>query len=103
VDVRHVTLSTGSLTYAVLGSDDPGVLGGPAFIGAVIGIAIILCMNLGVSFALALVVAFRAREVTLWQALRLPLDLVVGFVKSPLRFFLPVEGASASSHGHHHH
>ncbi len=102
VDVRHVTLSTGSLTYAVLalGTD---VIGSPAFTSAVIGLAVILALNLSVSFSLALIVAFRAREVTLWQALRLPLDLAVGFVRSPLRFFFPVEGPSASQPAAHHH
>lgn len=102
VDVRHVTLSTGSLTYAVLALG-PDSIGTPAFTGAVIGIGVILALNLGVSFALALIVAFRAREVTLWQALRLPLDLTIGFFQSPLRFFLPVEGKSAALASSHHH
>ncbi len=101
VDVRHVTLSTGSLTYAVLGVGTE-VMSTPAFKGACIGIGIILLMNLGVSFTLAVIVALRAREVPFWQAMRLPLDLMVGFFKSPLRFFLPVEGASAQPHAHHH-
>ncbi|NUO48207.1 MAG: gliding motility protein, partial [Polyangiaceae bacterium] len=101
VDVRHVTLSTGSLTYAVLGMGTQ-VMSTPAFKGACIGIGIILMMNLGVSFTLAVIVALRAREVPFWQAMRLPLDLLIGFFKSPLRFFLPVEGASAQPHAHHH-
>jgi site-specific recombinase len=102
VDVRHVTLSTGSLTYAVLALGTE-VIGSPAFTSAVIGLAVILALNLSVSFSLALIVAFRAREVTVWQALRLPLDLAVGFVRSPLRFFFPVEGPSASQPAAHHH
>jgi site-specific recombinase len=102
VDVRHVTLSTGSLTYAVLGIGTE-VMSTPAFKGACIGIACILAMNLGVSFTLAVIVALRAREVPFWTAMRLPVDLAIGFVKSPLRFFLPVEGASAQPHASHHH
>ena len=103
VDVRHVTLSTGSLTYAVLASGTD-VVGSPAFTSALLGILVILALNLSVSFSLALIVAFRAREVTLWQALRLPLDLIAGFVRSPLRFFFPVEAPSvAPTTGHPHH
>ena len=61
-DVRHVTLSTGSLTAAVaaLGS---GVVHSAPFWNAVAGIAGIGVLNLGVSFGLALQVALRARNV----------------------------------------
>ncbi|MBK8741162.1 MAG: recombinase [Betaproteobacteria bacterium] len=61
-DVRHVTLSTGSITAAAaaLGTD---VLATGAFWHAVIGIAGIGILNLGVSFGLALQVALRARSV----------------------------------------
>ena len=61
-DVRHVTLSTGSITAAVaaLGA---GVLATQAFWYAVLGIAGIGMLNLGVSFGLALQVALRARNV----------------------------------------
>ncbi len=92
LDVRHVTLSTGALTLAVcsLGSD---VLTSGGFIWACVGIWIILTLNFGVSFVLALAVAFRAREVT--RAERVHLLVAVGrrFVRSPLEFFIPV-GAS---------
>ncbi len=61
-DVRHVTLSTGSLTAAVtvLGTE---VVHASPFWQAVAGIAGIGILNLGVSFALALQVALRARNV----------------------------------------
>ena len=61
-DVRHVTLSTGSITAAVaaLGAE---VFRTGAFWHAVIGIAGIGVLNLGVSFGLALQVALRARGV----------------------------------------
>ncbi len=100
VDVRHVTLSTGSLTYAVC-SSGVHVMSSSAFQMAVLGIVTILALNLGVSFALAMVVAFRAREVPFLKTLRLPIDIAVGFARSPLRFFLPVEGASAKPRGDH--
>ncbi|MBL0142102.1 MAG: recombinase [Betaproteobacteria bacterium] len=61
VEVRHVTLSTGQLAAAmvVLGWS---FLATSAFWLAVAGIAVIGVLNVGVSFALALQVAVRARE-----------------------------------------
>ena len=95
LDVRHVTLSTGSLTFAVLAQEGPP-LATPGLVSAILGIVIILALNLGVSFTLALIVALRAREVGAPEAFRLAGAVLIGFVKSPLRFFLPVE--SAKSH-----
>lgn len=95
LDVRHVTLSTGSLTFAVLAQEGPP-LATPGLVAAIIGIAIILALNLGVSFTLALIVALRAREVTALEAFRLAGAVLIGFIKSPIRFFLPVESAKAA-------
>jgi site-specific recombinase len=60
IEVRHVTLSTGQLAASVV------VLGWSAvatqaFLLAIAGIALIGALNVGVSFALALNVAIRAR------------------------------------------
>jgi len=102
LEVRHVTLSTGTLTYSVL-SMGTETMHTPEFRSALLGILVTLTLNLGVSFLLAIVVAFGAREVSFWQAMRLLSTLVVGFVKSPLQFFLPIgdKGAPASpGHGH---
>jgi site-specific recombinase len=92
LDVRHVTLSTGSLTLAAC-SLGTGVLTSGPFLWACLGIWFILTLNFGVSFALALLVAFRAREVS--QRERVSLAVAVGrrFLKSPWEFFLPI-GAS---------
>ncbi len=62
IEVRHVTLSTGqlSLAVAVLGW---GAVGTAAFGLAAAGIALIGALNLGVSFALALGIAIRARGI----------------------------------------
>jgi len=103
LEARHVTLSTGSLTFAVtsLGVESLHTEG---FKAAVVGIAVILWLNLTVSFAFAFIVALRAREITIGQGLRLIGTIAVGFVKSPFRFFLPVEkggGATTTGHGHH--
>lgn len=64
LEVRHVTLSMGSLAFAgfSLVESNAGV---PilAFLAALCGIAVIGLLNFGVSFALALEVALRARDV----------------------------------------
>jgi len=86
VDVRHVTLSTGSLAFAAAALGWQSVLT-PAFGAALIGIAIIALLNFGVSFALALWVARRSEGLAggtrlrflraLWTKLRhAPLDFV---------------------------
>ena len=88
LDVRHVTLSTGALTfagatlgpYAVVHSD---------FLWAVLGIACIGALNFGVSFSLALFVALRAREVRRGTTVALMRALVSRFVRRPWTFIFP--------------
>ena len=62
LDVRHVTLATGSLTAAA-SSLGWTVVMSPHFWLAVVGIASVGVLNVGVSFGCALVLALRAREV----------------------------------------
>lgn len=64
LDVRHVTLSTGQMALA-LAADFRGALHDGSAVRAAAGIAAIFVLNLGVSFALALAVAARARSVKL--------------------------------------
>jgi site-specific recombinase len=91
LEVRHVTLSTGSLTLAActLGPRAPGV------VAAAVGIAIIGALNFGVSFALALGVALRARSVE-HAGVRLAVAVLKRFARSPLEFFFATKGSSAS-------
>lgn len=100
--VAHVTLSTGSLTLAgtALG---PDVLPSASFIWAAIGIIFIGLLNFGVSFALALMVAFRARDVSrkeIWVLFRAVLRR---FFRSPFEFFFPTRAALARATTHHGH
>jgi site-specific recombinase len=88
IEVRHITLSTGSLTLAMqsLGLDAVGW--GP-FIRACIGIMFMGILNFGVSFALALVVALRARDVQRGESRSLPFAVFRRFLRSPVQFFWP--------------
>jgi site-specific recombinase len=62
VEVRHVTLSSGQLAAAIV-TLGWGVVSTAPFWLAVAGIAVIGALNVGVSFALALQVAIRARDI----------------------------------------
>jgi site-specific recombinase len=101
LDVRHITLSTGSLTLA-LSSVGIHTVGWSAFLGAVAGIAIIGLCNFGVSFALALVVAMRARDVPRGEQRTLPGAVLRRFVRRPLEFFYPPRDAAPPEPAAHH-
>jgi site-specific recombinase len=92
IDVRHITLSTGSLTLA-LSSIGVGAVGWGAVAAAVVGIALIGLLNFGVSFALALVVALRARDVPRGERRTLPGAVLRHFVRRPVEFFYPPRDA----------
>lgn len=93
LDVRHVTLSTGALTFAGASLGSAWVLTAE-FARAAVGVAFIGLLNFGVSFALALYVALRAREVGALGQLRLVKALLLRFVRSPRAFFLPPSGGA---------
>lgn len=94
LDVRHVTLSSGTLA-AALPSLGLEFLKSWDFIRAVIGIAVIGAFNVGVSFGLALWVAIKARGINPPQRRAIRRAVVKRFYRSPLSFFLPV-GATIS-------
>lgn len=99
LDVRHITLSTGSLTLAMSSSGLDAVGWGP-FISAAVGIAIIGLLNFGVSFALALVVALRARDVPRGERRTLPGAVFRHFLHNPLDFFYPPREVGAATAPH---
>jgi site-specific recombinase len=94
LDVRHVTLSSGTLAAALprLGID---FLSSWEFFRAVLGIAVIGALNVGVSFGLALLVAIKARGINPPQRRAIRKAVLKRFLVSPLSFFLPV-GATIS-------
>jgi site-specific recombinase len=96
LDVRHVTLTFGSLAFAgcALG---PEAVAQPDFLAAVAGVLGIGALNFGVSFALALAVALRARDVPLTDGLLLARAVLARFLRDPRSFLLPPRGLPASS------
>ncbi len=88
LDVRHVTLSTGALVLAGCSLGPVEVARG-GFGWAVVGIACIGLLNFGVSFALALSVALRARNVALADVVGLGRAVLMRFLRRPLSFIVP--------------
>lgn len=88
LDIRHITFSTANFAYAVVGLDF--AIDWKTVIISVIGIGAIGVTNLLVSFALALLVALRARGVSFAQERQLVGRVVKLFFSSPLQFFLPL-------------
>jgi site-specific recombinase len=85
LDVRHVTLSTGSMAFSVcaLGWGAPGILEAAA------GIGCMAVLNFGVSFFLALSLAMRARHIEARARFRLLKAVLRHLVRAPGDFFLP--------------
>lgn len=88
LDVRHVTLSTGSVAAAI------GVLGletlqTPALWWAVAGIASMGVLNLAVSFALAFTMALRSQGLRTGMRRLLRRDVLRYVARHPLKVILP--------------
>jgi len=86
-DVRHVTLSTGTLALAAAGLGYRLAFGG-WFYRALAGIAVMFVLNLGVSFALSLYWAVRAYELPPGDTRELGRRLWRRFRDHPGDFFL---------------
>jgi site-specific recombinase len=88
LDVRHVTLSTGTLALGIT-SRGTEVLGKGALILAALGIAVTFVMNLGVSFYLALRLAIRAQDISPSENHQILRTLWKRFWAAPRLFFWP--------------
>ena len=88
LEVRHVTLSTGSVATAVgvLGSD---VMHTGAFWLAVAGIALMGVLNVAVSFALAFAMAMRSRNQRRLDRWRITSAVLRRIVRDPLCLLVP--------------
>jgi site-specific recombinase len=94
-DVRHVTLSTGTLALAAAGLGQHWYLGG-WFLWATAGIAVMFVLNLTVAFTLSLVNAARAFEMTNEELFGVLRHVLSHFRKDPFSFVLPPKSAPAT-------
>ena len=88
IDVRHVTLSTGTLALAVAHFGTRS-MGRHWFYAAVAGIGVIFVLNLFVSFSIAAYVGLRAYDVRGREQWHILLSVVREGVGSPWRFLWP--------------
>jgi site-specific recombinase len=88
IDVRHVTLSTGTFALGVT-SRGAELFGSGVLTWAGLGIAITFVMNLGVSFLLALRLAVRAQDISQSENRKILRTLWRRFWAAPREFFLP--------------
>lgn len=91
LDVRHVTLSTGTLALAAARFGFVS-LGRTWFYHAVAGIAVIFVLNLSVSFSISAFVALRAYNVQPAEQWRILGFVIKDAFRSPLPFIFPKYG-----------
>ena len=92
IDIRHVAFSSAFLGIALVGLDfAPDIW---LFAWAALGVAAIGCINLTVSFALALNVALRARQISEAQWQLIAGSLLRHLLRHPRDFFLPPKKTS---------
>jgi site-specific recombinase len=92
LDVRHVTLNSGTLGLAIA-SLQGDWYGDGRLLYALAGVGVMFVLNLGVSFALSLFTALRAYDFPKSDILELIRRLIKRFVDSPLDFVLPPRAA----------
>ncbi len=87
-DVRHVTLSTGTLALAAAGLGEEWY-GGGTFLRGLAGIGVMFVLNLSVAFGLSLVNAARAYEMPPGELAGVLRHVVTRAVRRPLDFLRP--------------
>jgi site-specific recombinase len=97
LQVRHVTLSAGSLALAAATLGHHAFERGVGLKSACLGMVVIFTLNLGVSFAFALAVALRARAIE-HGGVRVLKAVLKHFAKHPGEFFFPPKNASSAAH-----
>jgi site-specific recombinase len=88
LDVRHVTLSAGTLALAAASFGKDWLYSG-WFIYTLYGMAVTFILNLGVSFSIAVSIALRAYGVARQEQLSLLRYTIRSFFRSPRRFLIP--------------
>jgi site-specific recombinase len=91
LDVRHVTLSSGTLALAAAQSGREALVS-PWLYYAMAGIGVVFVLNLFVSFTIAGIVALQAYDVRPRAQFAILGHLFWTGIRSPLRFILPPRG-----------
>jgi site-specific recombinase len=96
LDVRHVTLTTGTLALAVA-RFGTGSFDHDWFYYAIAGIGVTFVLNLSVSFSIAGMVALRAYDVPRREQRQLLGYIAQQILRSPLRFVLPIDDRATTA------
>ena len=92
LDIRHIAFASANVGYAVTGYEFQ--LAWQAILLAMLGVALIGLTNLAVSFALALRMALRARQIEFAHWGPLLAAVWQRFRRQPRSFFMPPRGAT---------
>ena len=95
IDVRHVTLASANFAYALVALDF--AVSWHTLALSLLGIALVGLVNLGVSFALALYVAMKARQVRFNRLGELLALTLKQLITRPRDFFLPPKAQPAAT------
>lgn len=89
LDIRHITFASGNLALAWFGHDR--YLSTEMWIWGILGIGIIGFFNFVVSFSLSLILAFRSRNLSFGELIKMAKAVWIYFKINPKSFFLPPE------------
>lgn len=86
-DIRHITFASGNLALGLFGRDMS--LTADMWIWGILGIGIIGFFNFVVSFSLSLTLAFRSRNLSFGELIKMAKAVWIYFKISPKSFFFP--------------
>lgn len=89
LDIRHITFASGNLALALYGAHY--AVSNYMLFWGIFGIGIIGLVNFMVSFSLSLGLAFRSRDISLFELRFVASSIWKHFKSKPLSFFLPTE------------
>lgn len=87
LDIRHITFASGNLALGLFGHDME--LSTDMWIWGILGIGIIGFFNFVVSFSLSLTLAFRSRNLSFGELIKMAKAVWIYFKMNPKSFFFP--------------
>ena len=92
LDIRHITFASGNLALGLFGNDMS--LTTDMWIWDILGIGLIGFFNFAVSFSLSLTLAFRSRNLSFGELIKMAKAVWIYFKISPRSFFFPPQNKS---------
>ncbi|WP_372474644.1 recombinase [Capnocytophaga sp. ARDL2] len=87
LDIRHITFASGNIALGAYGANFDLTLS--TWIWSFIGLTVIGFMNFIVSFLLSIYLAFKSRELSLWELIPMFRSVWNYFKTYPMKFFFP--------------